>query len=233
MPNLKCNFYPSWLLKARVLYLRYYHRVIHRYPLFLWPLLCLYRINNNSWPIDCYWYYTVKCYFGERYISRTWNSRARTVLFVNWVICGMSALSLHADSIVRSPFVFRVILHWDTGATNSRIYSGYVNISTFFNRKTDRFLKKWIMVMLENLHTRTNFAGWHGHCLQIPNTGDCAPKHILLFLFFLFCHYNVLETYLHTNTSVMRILLTSLLSLLINIAVIRFVRFFIFLGQDV
>ena len=89
------------------------------------------------------------------------------------------------------------------------------------------------MVMMENLHTRTNFAGWHGHCLQIPNTGDCAPKHILLFLFILFCHYNVLETYLHTNTSVMRILLTSLLSLLINIVVIRFFRSFIFPGQDV
>ena len=35
----------------------------------------------------------------------------RTVLFVNWVICGISVLSLHADSIVRSPFLFRVILH--------------------------------------------------------------------------------------------------------------------------
>ena len=27
------------------------------------------------------------------------------MLFVNGVICGMSVLSLHADSIVRSPFV--------------------------------------------------------------------------------------------------------------------------------
>ena len=35
----------------------------------------------------------------------------RTVFFVNWVICGMSAVSLHADSIVRSHFVFRVTLH--------------------------------------------------------------------------------------------------------------------------
>ena len=59
-----------------------------------------------------------------------------------------------------------------------------------------------------------------------------VPRAYFAVFIYLVFHYNVLVPYLRTNTSIMRTLLTSQLTLLINIAVISFVRSFIFPGHD-
>ena len=98
----------------------------------------------------------------------------RTVLFVNWVSCGTSALSLRIASLDRLSYFMLSYRHRCSKFADLVRLCEY--LSTFFKCKNNRFLKKSIMIMLENLHTRTKLAGCHGHCLQIPNTGDCAPN---------------------------------------------------------
>jgi hypothetical protein len=56
--------------------------------------------------------------------------------------------------------------HTTSGVASPTIWSCYANISVFIDRENNRFLKKWIMIMIWYLHSMTKLSGWLHHCLM-------------------------------------------------------------------
>jgi hypothetical protein len=81
----------------------------------------------------------------------------------------------------------------NSGEASPTVWSCYANISVFIDRKNNQFLKKWIMIMIYNLHSMTKLSGWLRHWTSyafrkssdIPSawiTRSCLENHLVIVL---------------------------------------------------
>ena len=74
----------------------------------------------------------------------------------------------------------QIITRSPSGEASPTIWSCYANIFVFTDCKDNQFLKKWIMIMIWNLHSMTKSSGWLRHCAHLRWFGRRFNTNLLI-----------------------------------------------------